>query len=442
MGKYPRSRRTFVAAWVLLVLGPLVQGEEILRLTNGRQIAVERYWEEDDQVFYEKNGSIFGFPSRLLERVEAGKANPAEASHDDASPGLRNEIANETLREARERAREGHAVAAADRYREAIRQAPEIVGIRMELAELYVELGDLAAAEYELERATRLAHGDALVRERLGDVYYARGRTAPAIREWQAAHLDNPGPALLFKLKRALRENNEDIDFEARDPARFVIRYEGRVDEAMGRTVAVALEDAFAELAREFGASPARQFTVTLYTNREFRDVTHAPTWVSALNDGEIRIPIEGVTTMTPKVRRLLRHELAHSFINALTAGNCPSWFHEGLAQLHEGSEGLDPYPRLTAAQSDGKLLPLWTLEGSLTHYSKEEALLVYSEALAATEYVAVRRGREAHTQLLRLLAQGRKMDDALKQVIGLDYHEFQAAWEADLHRYQAGGRR
>ena len=34
---------------------------------------------------------------------------------------------------------------------------------------------------------------------------------------------------------------------------------------------------------------------VTLYTNREFTDVTRAPSWLSALNDGEIRIPIEGL---------------------------------------------------------------------------------------------------------------------------------------------------
>ena len=92
--------------------------------------------------------------------------------------------------------------------------------------------------------------------------------------------------------------------------------------------------------------------------------MTHAPAWASALNDGEIRIPVEGLTEITPKLRRVIRHELTHSFINAMTRGNCPSWFHEGLAQMREGSDRMDPYPRLRVAQSDGNLLPLWSLEG------------------------------------------------------------------------------
>jgi hypothetical protein len=30
-------------------------------------------------------------------------------------------------------------------------------------------------------------------------------------------------------------------------------------------------------------------------------------------------------------------------------------------------------------------------------------------------------------------------MNDALKKVVGLDYQEFQTAWEADLERYPKG---
>jgi hypothetical protein len=95
---------------------------------------------------------------------------------------------------------------------------------------------------------------------------------------------------------------------------------------------------------------------------------------------------------MTPKLRRVLRHELTHSFVNAMTSGNCPSWFHEGFAQLHEGSYRIDPYPRHREAATQGEVLPLWSLEGLLLNYSKEKALLAYSEALAATEYLDARK--------------------------------------------------
>ncbi|MGH9323673.1 MAG: hypothetical protein ACRD3V_27785, partial [Vicinamibacteria bacterium] len=47
---------------------PLVLGaQEILFLKNGRQIAVDRYWEDGDQIYYEKNGSTVGFPKHLLD---------------------------------------------------------------------------------------------------------------------------------------------------------------------------------------------------------------------------------------------------------------------------------------------------------------------------------------------------------------------------------------
>ena len=119
-----------------------------------------------------------------------------------------------------------------------------------------------------------------------------------------------------------------------------------------------------------------------------------------------------------------------------MTRGNCPSWFHEGLAQLHEGSDRMDPYPRLRVAKKQGELLPLWSLEGLFVHYSKEKALLVYAEALAATEYLVARRGREALVKILRMLGGDETMNEALKTVVGLDYQQFQTAWEADLMRF------
>ena len=263
------------------------------------------------------------------------------------------------------------------------------------------------------------------------------GRLPLAIREWQSALEIHPDPGILYKLKKALRENNEDIDFDEVSQPHFLIRYDGQVNEQIGRIIAAALEEEHFELSRALRFAPRTPVKVTLYTNQEFRDVTTAPAWASGLNDGEIKIPVEGLTEMTPKLRRVLRHELTHSFVNAMTSGNCPSWFHEGLAQLHEGSNRIDPYPRLKEASAQGEVLPLWSLEGPLLNYSKEKALLAYAEALAATEYLEARKGRTALLHILELLGERYTMNDALKKVIGLDYQELQTAWEADLERYR-----
>ena len=179
---------------------------------------MDRYWEEGSQIYYERNGSIFGFPSSLLERVERGETRPASKKKseaaEDAEIGFRNEPYTKAVEQARASTDEGDIDKASHYYRQALRAAPESVVARVELGELYLARGDLSAAQIQLELAKRSAPEDATVRELLGDAYYRRGRTALAIREWQRALELKPGASVLDKLKQALRENDQDIDFD------------------------------------------------------------------------------------------------------------------------------------------------------------------------------------------------------------------------------------
>jgi predicted negative regulator of RcsB-dependent stress response len=424
---------------LLLVVHPPLFAET-LHLKNGRSIEVDRYWEEGNQLFYQKNGSTFGFPASLLERVErdAPRVSPEKEAEPakESDPGFRNEPYARAVENARASAEQGDLDEASQYYQQALRAAPESVVARVELGELYMQRGNLMAAQTQLELAKRSAPEDPTVRELLGDVYSRQGKTPFAIREWQKALELDPRADVLDKLKKALRENDQDIDFDELRRPNFLIRYDGAVNEAIGKEIAVVLESEFQELSEEFRFSPQMPVKVTLYTNREFGEVTHAPSWVSALNDGEIRIPVEGLTELNPKVRRLLRHELTHSFINARTGNNCPTWFQEGFAQMRADTPPPDLYDVLIAAKQSGQLLPLWSLEGPLLNYSTDKARLVYYESLAATQYLVDRKGRAALTDLLDLLARRQTMNDALNRVIGLDYQELQIAWEADLTRY------
>lgn len=117
--------------------------------------------------------------------------------------------------------------------------------------------GDLSAAQIQLELAKRSAPEDSTVRELLGDVYYGRGRTALAIREWQKALELDPRADILDKLKKALQENDQDINFDELRRPHFLLRYDGAVNELIGREVAAALESEYQELAEEFRFSPA-----------------------------------------------------------------------------------------------------------------------------------------------------------------------------------------
>ncbi len=91
---------------------------------------------------------------------------------------------------------------------------------------------------------------------------------------------------------------------------------------------------------------------------------------------------------------------------------------------------------RLEAERAVGTV-PAGVLARDSAPVPTEKARLVYFESLAVTQYLVDRKGRQALNQLLVLLARRYTMNDSLNKIIGLDYQEFQIAWEADLSRYR-----
>ena len=137
---------------------------------------------------------------------------------------------------------------------------------------------------------------------------------------------------------------------------------------------------------------------------------------------------------MTPELARVLKHELAHSFINQLSGGRCPPWLHEGIAQLLEpkslGSDGR----RLAELFQAQRNLPLNMLEGSFLRFSSAEAYVAYAESLAAVSYINDTYGMGDIQRILQQLSQGSSTEAALRATIHSDYGQL----EADLGKYLA----
>jgi hypothetical protein len=135
---------------------------------------------------------------------------------------------------------------------------------------------------------------------------------------------------------------------------------------------------------------------------------------------------------VTPQLRRVLKHELAHSFIDQAARGRCPQWLNEGIAQLVEprsiGARG----PRLAQLYQEHRQIPLSTLEKSFMSFSTNEAMLVYDQTLAVAEYI-----RDTYTlgelrSILERLAEGGTVESALMSTIHCDY----AQLDEELTRY------
>ena len=201
------------------------------------------------------------------------------------------------------------------------------------------------------------------------------------------------------------------------------------------------LAQAYKEYGRRLGFAPDDPVTVVLQMGTAFQE-GGAPEWAAGTNDGTIRVPVHGLDGPSPELARVLRHELAHSFIAARTAGNCPTWLQEGIAQWLEGGDPGRQDAVVAAASSSGRLLPLLTLEAPFQSLPATQVPLAYAESLSAVAHIIRIRGEAGVGRLLAGLGDRLPSEEALPVAIALSYPEFQKSWEAQLRRPASPARR
>jgi tetratricopeptide (TPR) repeat protein len=320
-------------------------------------------------------------------------------------------------------------IAQARRYLEAaLRFQPENSTILIYYAALMVRTGNAVQALPYAQRAVRAAPDSPDAYTMLGYAQFASDRTKDSIASWKHSLELRPDSTVQQFLAKAQREENVETDFAQRESSHFVLHYEGKqTSEALRGQILAALESDYDDLARELGNPPRDNILVTLYTEQAFFDVTRAPSWSGAINDGKLRIPVSGLSSMTSELARVLRHELAHSFINQLSGGRCPPWLHEGIAQLLEpkslGSEGR----QLAQLFKSQRNIPINVLEGSFLRFSGIQAYVAYAESLAAVSYINDSYGMGDIQRILQHLSQGNSTEAALRATIHSDYGQLES---------------
>jgi len=449
---------------VILVLAcAALASADTIRLKSGRTIVADRVSEKDGRVYYEVGDNSYAIPKSLVDTIEssaspAGKvAAPAAAEAKPVQPArpqpresaplvVRDGEVDGDALAALQRAGNSGATAAgffaAGRYEQgrgnrerarsyferALQFAPEDPEILVQYAAVLVQLGRAGDAIAFAERATRLAANSAEAFSVLGFACYGANRTADAAAAWTRALQLRPDDNVRNYLAKAQRELHTEADFTQADSGHFSIHYEGATtSDGLRRQVLQALEADYKELQQQLGIEPQGTIAVALYTDQAFFDVTQAPAWSGALNDGKLRIPIQGVAEVGPELARVLKHELAHSFINQATRGRCPQWLQEGVAQLLEPkSLGGTRGERLAGLYQRGAQIPLNTLEAPFLMLSPFEAVLAYDESLAAAEYVRDNYGLEPLRAILLRIGEGSSTETALRAVIHASYFDLE----------------
>lgn len=292
-----------------------------------------------------------------------------------------------------------------------------------------------SVAQSYAEDAVRRLPGSALAHKMLGLAYYKNDRVQLALQEFtRAKELNDSDPDLDAYVKAATRQASAEADFSTTGSAHFNMRYEGKkATPELREQILATLERHFEDLVSTLNVLPRDSIVVVLYTNETYFDVTQAPSWAGAINDGKLRIPISGLTQVTPELSRVLKHELAHSFIAQATGARCPVWLNEGIAQMME-PKSVSPYVRfLTQLFADGNQMPLRSLEGSFVGYGPAQASTAYIESLAYVDYIRRTYGISRITDLMRDLNEGQSAEEALKSVIHDDYAQLEYEYSRQL---------
>jgi tetratricopeptide (TPR) repeat protein len=259
--------------------------------------------------------------------------------------------------------------------------------------------------------------------ELLGEIDYLQGDIEGAIRRYEealpyAAHLT---AAMQKRLEAWRQEASVHRTLSRASTGRFSISFDGRSNDALATHAIGVLDRAFHRIADQLGAYPPNRILVILYTEHQFRDLTHGPEWSSGVFDGKIRIPTQGAAQNWERFDAVLVHELGHAMVAGLAPQGVPAWLHEGLASYF-GAE--DVGAALARAQVSGSVIPLSQLEAGFGRFTAAQARAAYDQSLLAVELLARTAGTRM-AALLRALGRGQTFGQAMS-VVGLRASDFE----------------
>src|SRR5713101_3001406 len=319
--------------------------------------------------------------------------------------------------------------------RTAVTYAPEEPLMLLSVAYLHLRRSEFKQSLDYLERARRFAPDNADVAKLAGWAYYGSNKLDQAVAEWKRALALRPDSDVRRALDKALADKQEEESYKENESSHFKLRYNGAAEPALARDVLRTLEMHFSAIESELSFTPPESIGVILYTQEAFMDITRAPSWAGALNDGRIRVPVQGLTAVDQDLSRSLKHELTHSFIAQKTHTACmglkescairaPTWIQEGMAQWMEGQRSAENASVLIQDYAARQVLPLGQLEGDWTRMKSDVARYAYAWALANVEYIVQKDGMSDINRILDRIGSGMSTEEALKEVLHSDYND------------------
>jgi tetratricopeptide (TPR) repeat protein len=332
----------------------------------------------------------------------------------------------------------GHMDQALADERTALTYAPEEPVLLMNVAYLHLRRSEYKQSLDYLDRAHRFAPSNPDVAKLAGWAYYGMNKMDQAVAEWRRSLSLRPDAEVQAALDKAQRDKQEEESYKENESSHFTLRYSGSAEPALARDVLRTLEMHYSAIESELNFTPPDSIGVILYTQQAFADITRAPGWVGALNDGRLRVPVQGLSSVTQDLSRVLKHELTHSFVQQKTHGRAPTWMQEGLAQWMEGRRSGENAAVLLQIYGEGHASPLGNLEGSWMGFPGDAAAYAYAWALANIEYIVQADGMGDVERILDRVGSGSSAEAAVHDVLHSDYNDVMRSTADFLRRSYA----
>jgi tetratricopeptide (TPR) repeat protein len=360
----------------------------------------------------------------LLSREDVAQAETLFQRHAGEEP-IRQLLEAVLLGAAAQERQQRRFAEAVEHVRRAVAVSPASTRARLLLLSILIDTGDWTGAEAAARDLLALEPGNGDALEGLAFALFRQDRNreaAEALREALAARPSESARGMLERIEKNLADERGMTE---RLLSHFHVRYDGEAHEDVGREILRALERHYATLTTTLDHRPEGTIPVILFARERYLDASGAPTWSGGVFDqidGRIRIPIGGLGPgLAADIDGVLVHELTHAFIHDRSRGLAPRELHEGLAQYMEGKRVADLLSReQVTALADGRV-------GGVGGY--------YLGALSFVEFLMAARGQGGMNDLLRAIGDTGDVNEAFRQVHGVDLAAARQAWMERLRQ-------
>lgn len=208
--------------------------------------------------------------------------------------------------------------------------------------------------------------------------------------------------------------------------------------ENAARNIQKLSEKFYPKVTTDLGYTPRKKITIWFSRSRkDFNMAVGAPIqdWAAgAAYPLRARIVVRDPVLAKDRrlnLDRLVKHEIAH-VVFGLYLGenlkNVPRWFNEGLAMYEAEEWSYGQYWIMLTGALGNSLMPFYELTED---FPEEERLarVAYAQSCSMVRFIVKKYGKDTLRQCISLLAQGRKMDEALAGSTGWSLVGLERKW-------------